>query len=130
VRPLAPSRVDACNPLLQAQPTWARDKHEGRWISPLTPVSLRLFPPSRSVSRGPIWARARGDNLLVGPGTPQVRNADNDDDDEDDDEDDDMAARLGLSPDLRLGHGSSSQHPSGLASSVSGAGTSGSRSEE
>jgi hypothetical protein len=33
---------------------------------------------------------------------------DDDDDDEDDDEDDDMAARLGLSPDLRLGHGSSS----------------------
>jgi hypothetical protein len=31
-----------------------------------------------------------------------------DDDDDDDDEDDDMAARLGLSPDLRLGQGSSS----------------------
>jgi hypothetical protein len=29
-------------------------------------------------------------------------------DDDDDDEDDDMAARLGLSPDLRLGQGSSS----------------------
>jgi hypothetical protein len=28
---------------------------------------------------------------------------DDDDDDDDDDEDDDMAARLGLSPDLRLG---------------------------
>jgi hypothetical protein len=55
---------------------------------------------------------------------------DDDDDDEDDDEDDDMAARFGLSPDLRLGQGSSSQPPSGLAPSVSGAGTSGSRSEE
>jgi hypothetical protein len=33
-------------------------------------------PPSRSVSRRPIWAGARGDNLLVGPGTPRVRNAD------------------------------------------------------
>jgi hypothetical protein len=55
---------------------------------------------------------------------------DDDDDDDDDDEDDDMAARLGLSPDLRLGQGSSSQPPSGLAPSVSGAGTSGSRSEE
>jgi hypothetical protein len=76
VRPLAPSRVDACNPLLQAHPTWARDKHEGRGISPLTPVSLRLLPPSRSVSRRPIWAGARGDNFLVGPGTPRVRNAD------------------------------------------------------
>jgi hypothetical protein len=55
---------------------------------------------------------------------------DDDDDDDDDDEDDDMAARLGLSPDLRLGQGSSSQPPSGLAPLVSGAGTSGSRSEE
>jgi hypothetical protein len=53
-----------------------------------------------------------------------------DDDDDDDDEDDDMAACLGLSPDLWLGQGSSSQPPSGLAPSVSGAGTSGSRSEE
>jgi hypothetical protein len=50
--------------------------------------------------------------------------------DNDDDEDDDMAARLGLSPDLRLGQGSSSQPPSGLAPSVSGAGTSRSWSEE
>jgi hypothetical protein len=53
-----------------------------------------------------------------------------DDDDEDDDEDDDMAARPGLSPGLRLGWESSSQPPSGLAPSVSGAGTPGSRSEE
>jgi hypothetical protein len=52
-----------------------------------------------------------------------------DDDDDDNDEDDDMAARLGLSPDLRLGQGSSSQPPGGLALSVSGAGTSGSRSK-
>jgi hypothetical protein len=51
-------------------------------------------------------------------------------DDDDDDEDDDMAARLGLSPDLRLGQGSSSQPPSGLAPSISGAGTSGSWFEE
>jgi hypothetical protein len=50
--------------------------------------------------------------------------------DDDDDEDDDMAARLGLSPDLRLGQGSSSQPSSGLVLSVSEAGTSGSRSEE
>jgi hypothetical protein len=40
-----------------------------------------------------------------------------------------MAARLGLSPDLRLGQGSPSQ-PSGLAPSASGAGTSRSRFEE
>jgi hypothetical protein len=53
-----------------------------------------------------------------------------DDDDDDDDEDDDMAACLGLSPDLRLGQGSSCQPPSGLAPSVSRAGASGPRSEE
>jgi hypothetical protein len=35
------------------------------------------FPPSCSVSRQPIWVGTRGDNLLVGPGTPQGRNADN-----------------------------------------------------
>jgi hypothetical protein len=60
------------------------------------------------------------------PETPD----DDDDDDDDDDEDDDMAARLGLSSDLRLGQGSSSQPPSGLAPPVSGARTSGSQSEE
>jgi hypothetical protein len=49
---------------------------------------------------------------------------------DDDDDDDDMAARLGLILDLRLGQGSSSQPPSGLAPSVSRAGASGSRSEE
>jgi hypothetical protein len=38
--------VDACNPLLQAHPTWARDEHEGREISTsLTPVSGHLSPP-------------------------------------------------------------------------------------
>jgi hypothetical protein len=60
------------------------------------------------------------------PETPD----DDDDDDDEDDEDGDMAARLGLSLDLRLGQGSSSQPPSGLAPSVSRAGVSGSRSEE
>jgi hypothetical protein len=29
-------------------------------------------PPSRSASRRPIWAGARGDDSLVGPGTPRV----------------------------------------------------------
>jgi hypothetical protein len=53
-----------------------------------------------------------------------------DDDDDDDDEDDDMAAHLGLSPDLRLGQGSSSQPLSGPALSVSWAGASGSRPKE
>jgi hypothetical protein len=63
------------------------------------------------------------------PREPSPETPDNDDDYEDD-EDDDMAARLGLSPDLRLGQGSSSQPPSGLAPLVSGAGISGSRSKE
>jgi hypothetical protein len=53
-----------------------------------------------------------------------------DDDDEDDDEDDDMAARLDLSPGLRLGQESSSQPPSGLAPSVPGVGTLRSRPDE
>jgi hypothetical protein len=38
-------------------------------VSPLR-LSPSGFPPSRSVSRRPIWAGAHGDNLLVGPGTP------------------------------------------------------------
>jgi hypothetical protein len=64
------------------------------------------------------------------PREPSPETPDNDDDDEDDDEDDDMAARLGLSPSLRLGQESSSQPPSGLAPSVPGVGTPRSRPEE
>jgi hypothetical protein len=69
--------VDACNPLLQAHPTWAWDEHEGRGISTsLTPVSGHLASPSCSASRRPIWAGARDDISLVGLGTPRSRNAD------------------------------------------------------
>jgi hypothetical protein len=57
------------------------------------------------------------------PREPSPETPDDDDDDDDDDEGDDM-------PDLRLGQGSPSQPPSGLAPSESGAGTSRSRSEE
>jgi hypothetical protein len=64
------------------------------------------------------------------PREPSPETPDDDDDEEDDDEDDDMAAHLGLSPDLRLGQGSSSQPPSGLEPSESGARPSRSRSEE
>jgi hypothetical protein len=64
--------------------------------------------------------------LEPSPDTPD----DDDDDDDDDDEDDDMAARLGLSPDPRLGQRSSTMPPGGLASPMFGAGTPGSRSEE
>jgi hypothetical protein len=49
-------------------------KAAGFHLSCLSPSGF--FPPSRSVSRRPIWAGACGDNLLVGPGTPRVRNAD------------------------------------------------------
>jgi hypothetical protein len=72
------------------------------------------------------WQERDGLPREPSPETPD----DDDDDDDDDDEDDDMAARLGLSLDLRLGQGSSSQPPSGLVPSVSRVGTSGSRSEE
>jgi hypothetical protein len=56
------TRVDACNPLLQAHPTWARDEHEGRGISTsLTPVSGHLASPLRARPHArPIWAGARG----------------------------------------------------------------------
>ena len=64
------------------------------------------------------------------PREPSPETPDDDDDDEDDDEDDDMAARLGLSPGLRLGQESSSQPPSRLAPSVPGVGTPRARPEE
>jgi hypothetical protein len=56
------TRVDACNPLLQAHPTWARDEHEGHGISTShTPVSGHLASPLRARPRArPIWAGARG----------------------------------------------------------------------
>jgi hypothetical protein len=49
-KPLAPSHADACNPLLQAHPTWARDKHEGRGF-PLLRLSPSGFSPLRAPSR-------------------------------------------------------------------------------
>jgi hypothetical protein len=49
-RPLAPSHADTCNPLLQAHPTWARDKHEGRGF-PLLHMSPFGFSPLRAPSR-------------------------------------------------------------------------------
>jgi hypothetical protein len=64
---LALSHADACNPLLQAHPTWAQDNTKAASF----PFCLSPFPPSCSVSRRSIWAGTRGDNLLVGPGTPR-----------------------------------------------------------
>jgi hypothetical protein len=64
--------MDACNPLLQAHPTWARDEHEGRGIpTSLTPVSGRLaLPPSCSPSRSTHLGWATRRHSLVGPRTP------------------------------------------------------------
>jgi hypothetical protein len=61
---LSLSLANACNPLLQAHPPWAQDNTRPRF--PLT-----VFPLC-SVSRRPIWAGTRSDNLLVGPGTSGV----------------------------------------------------------
>jgi hypothetical protein len=83
----------------------------------------------RMQARGALERRRRRQERDGFPREPSPETPD-DDDDDDDDEDDDMAARLGLSPDLRLGQGSLSLPPSGLALPVSGAVTSGSRSEE
>jgi hypothetical protein len=63
-------------------------------------------------------------------GLPREPSPETPNDDDDDDEDDDMVARLGLSPDLRLGQGSSTQSPSGPAPSAFGPETLRSRSEE
>jgi hypothetical protein len=71
---LALSHAGACNPLLQAHPTWAQDNTKAAGF-PFC-LSPSFFPPSCSVSRRPIRAGTRGDNLLVGPGTPRGRNAD------------------------------------------------------
>jgi hypothetical protein len=70
--------VDACNPLLQAHPTWARDEQEGREIpTSLTPVSGRLaLPPSRSALRSTHLGWGTRRHSLVGLGTPWSRNAD------------------------------------------------------
>jgi hypothetical protein len=68
-RALSLSLANACNPLLQVHPPWAQDNTRPRF--PLT------VSPLCSVSRRPIWVGTHGDNLLVGPGTPRGRNADN-----------------------------------------------------
>jgi hypothetical protein len=60
------SLANACNPLLQAHPPWAQDNLRLRVYPHCSP------PPCVSVSRRPIWAGTRSDNLLIGPGTPGV----------------------------------------------------------
>jgi hypothetical protein len=76
-RPLAPSHADACNPLLQAHPTWARDKHEGRGFPLFTPVSLWLFPPLRAPSRADPSGLGHVATIYSSvQGPPRGRNAD------------------------------------------------------
>jgi hypothetical protein len=66
---------NACNPLLQAHPTWARDEHEGRGIS----TSLTPSSPLRARPRAdPSGLGHAATSSLVGPGTPRSRNADKD----------------------------------------------------
>jgi hypothetical protein len=70
--------VDACNPLLQAHPTWARDEHEGRGISTsLTPVSGHLASPPFALAHAlDPSGLGHAAHSLVGLGTPRSRNAD------------------------------------------------------
>jgi hypothetical protein len=62
---LSLSLANACNP-------YCKRIHSGVGQHEAT-----VFPPLCPFSRQPIWAGARSDNLLVGPGTPRGRNADN-----------------------------------------------------
>jgi hypothetical protein len=55
--------------------TYCKRIHPGRRTTRGRGFPL-LFSPLCSVSRRPIWAGTRSDNLLVGPGTPRGRNAD------------------------------------------------------
>jgi hypothetical protein len=51
-KPLALSHADACNPLLQVHPTWARDKHEGHGF-PLLRLSPSDFSPPFALRLAP-----------------------------------------------------------------------------
>jgi hypothetical protein len=74
VRPLAPS------PAWTLVTPYCKHTRPGRGTNtkaagfpPLSrPAPATFLPPSRSASRRPIWAGARDDTSLVGPGTPPV----------------------------------------------------------
>jgi hypothetical protein len=79
VRPLAPSPVwTLVTPYCKRTRPGRGTNTKAAGSPPLSrPISCLLaFPPSRSASRRPIWAGARGDTSLVGSGTPRSRNAD------------------------------------------------------
>jgi hypothetical protein len=74
------SRVDACNPLLQAHPTRAQDEHEGRGIpTSLTPVSGRLASPpfALALALDPSGLGHAATLTRRPEGPPRSRNADN-----------------------------------------------------
>jgi hypothetical protein len=66
------TRVDACNPLLQAHPTWARDEHEGHGIFHLSHARLRppRFPPFALAHALDPSGLGHAAHSLVGLGTP------------------------------------------------------------
>ena len=72
------TRVDACNPLLQAHLTWARDEHEGRGTSTsLTLDSGHLASPPFALAHAlDPSGLGHAAHSLVGLGTPLSRNAD------------------------------------------------------
>jgi hypothetical protein len=117
-------------PFLSPVPEDAVDRAAWRVAAEKKKDAKKAQARERMRARDALERRRRKQERDVLPREPSPETPDDDDDDDDDDEDDDMAARLGLSLDLWLGPGSSSQPPSGLAPSVSRAGASGSRSEE
>jgi hypothetical protein len=78
VRPLAPSPAwTLVTPYCKRTRPGRGTNTKAAGFPPLSrPSPAAFFPPSRSASRRPIWAGARGDISLVGPGTPRSRNAD------------------------------------------------------
>jgi hypothetical protein len=66
---LSPTRTLVTPYCKRIHPPWAQDNTKAA-------VSPYCSPPLCLVSRRPIWAGTRSDNLLVGPGTPRGQNAD------------------------------------------------------
>jgi hypothetical protein len=67
---LSPTRTLVTPYCKRIHPPWAQDNTK------VAGFPFTVLPPLCPVSRRPIWAGTRSDNLLVGPGTPQGRNAD------------------------------------------------------
>jgi hypothetical protein len=78
VRPLAPSPAwTLVTPYCKRTRLGRGTNTKAAGFPPLSrPSPATFLPPSRSASRRPIWAGARNDISLVGPGTSRSRNAD------------------------------------------------------